>query len=274
MSYADCKKIAIHGVPRSGTSWLGEIFNSSPAVSYAYQPLFSYAYKDFLSSKSSKDEIDSFFSELLHSDDAFIRQKGKRENGEMPLFAKSRITYIVYKEVRYINLLRSFLLESPDLMFCGIIRNPFSVINSWLSAPREFRQDLGWSVDEEWRNAPKKNLGRPEEFNGYEKWKQAAQLFLNLKAEYPDRVYLVKYSDLLQDPMQQTKSMFDFFGIELTGQTESFLQDSVTTMSDDAYSVYRKCQTDEKWKSELDSSVAQEIASDLKGTLLEKYLEY
>ena len=34
------------GVPRSGTSWFGELFNSSPRVAYRFQPLFSYAFKD------------------------------------------------------------------------------------------------------------------------------------------------------------------------------------------------------------------------------------
>ena len=36
------KNVAIFGVPRSGTSWLGQIFNSSPMVAYRFQPLFSY----------------------------------------------------------------------------------------------------------------------------------------------------------------------------------------------------------------------------------------
>ena len=46
--------VAIHGVPRSGTSWIGEIINSSPNVLYKFQPLFSYALKDFLTTFSKK----------------------------------------------------------------------------------------------------------------------------------------------------------------------------------------------------------------------------
>lgn len=273
MSSANHKKIAIHGVPRSGTSWLGEIFNSSPVVSYAYQPLFSYAYKDFLSGTSTRQEIDEFFFELLHSEDEFVQQKIKRISGDMPNFIKGVATHIAYKEVRYANLLPSLLSESPDLMFCGIVRNPLSVINSWLSAPREFREDLGWVVEEEWRYAPKKNMDRPEEFNGYEKWKEAVQLFLRLKAEYIDRVFIVNYSDLLRDPLKQTRAFFDFFGLEFTSQTKNFLQESLTTDSSDAYSVYRHNQTDRKWESELDPCISQEIIADLKGTPLERYLE-
>ena len=39
--------ISIHGVPRSGTSWLGQILDSSPKVRYKFQPLFSYAFKKY-----------------------------------------------------------------------------------------------------------------------------------------------------------------------------------------------------------------------------------
>ena len=45
-------KVAIHGVPRSGTTWLGSIFDSSPNVIYRNQPLFSYAFKSYLSEHS------------------------------------------------------------------------------------------------------------------------------------------------------------------------------------------------------------------------------
>lgn len=51
------KPIAIFGVPRSGTSWLGQLFNSSERVAYRYQPLFSYAFKGRLNENSTLDEI-------------------------------------------------------------------------------------------------------------------------------------------------------------------------------------------------------------------------
>ena len=45
------KRIAIHSVPRSGSSWLGQILNSSLKVCFRFQPLFSYAFKDYLNEK-------------------------------------------------------------------------------------------------------------------------------------------------------------------------------------------------------------------------------
>ena len=78
------QKIAIHSVPRSGSTWLGNIFNSHPNVSFKYQPLFSYAFKDYLGSESDLEKINRFFKEIMKSDDDFINQKEGVEKGIIP----------------------------------------------------------------------------------------------------------------------------------------------------------------------------------------------
>ena len=56
--------VAIHSVPRSGSTWLGQIFNSHPKVNFRYQPLFSYAFKDYLNEASSSEDIEAFFKNI------------------------------------------------------------------------------------------------------------------------------------------------------------------------------------------------------------------
>ncbi len=266
------KKVAVHGVPRSGTSWVGEILNSSPNTEYRYQPLFSYAHKDYLSNASTKEDIEQFFSRLCYCDDDFTNQKARRSSGDFPKFRKDQITHVIYKEVRYINILFNLMRKTEDVVLCAVIRNPLSVTNSWLNAPREFRLDLGWSEVEEWRYALKKNLNRPEEFHGYEKWKEATNIFLQLRKAYPNRVYIQKYSDLLMQPKQEAEKIFNFLSLEFSGQAKAFLRDSTTCERGDAYAVFRKDQTDDKWKTELKSEIAKEIITDLKGTDLKIFL--
>lgn len=266
------QKIAIHGVPRSGTTWVGEIINSSPNTAYRYQPLFSYAHKDFLTTASSKTEINDFFTRILNCEDDFTNQKAKRESGDFPKFKKDYVTHVIYKEVRYINILFNIMRKTDDVTLVAVIRNPLSVINSWLRAPREFRRDLGWSEKEEWRYALKKNLNQPEEFHGYEKWKVATNIFLQLKNIFPDRVYIQKYRDLLEKPADESQNLFDFLQLEVTEQTRAFLRNSASVEREDAYAVFRKDQTDDKWKDELDTAIAEEILTDLKGTNLEKFV--
>ncbi len=271
---SNLKRIAIHSVPRSGSTWLGEIFNSSEKTIYKLQPLFSYALKGRLDSKSTKLEIDKFFEELSIIEDDFIDQKLSKERGIVPIFYKSDIpTHIVYKEVRYHHILENLLLKDKGIKVIGLIRNPLSVINSWINAPKEFRRELGWSEVEEWKHAKKKNLDRVEEFNGYEKWKEVTVLFEKLIEQYPNRFYLLRYNELLINTESTIKKLFEFCNLEYGISTQNFLNVSTNTdQSSEAYSVFRNKQTDDKWVKELNPVISNQITKYLKGTEFEKYL--
>ena len=268
----DMIKLGIYGVPRSGTSWLGEIFNSSPYTHYRYQPLFSYAHKNFLGPYSSEEDIQEFFDRLLRCNDPFTTQKEKRNSGSLPQFEKEAITHIVHKEGQSNNILFNLMRKSHDVKVIAIIRSPLSVINSWLKAPSEFRRDLGWSELEEWRYALKKNLNRPEMYHGFEKWKEAVNSYLFLQQEFPDRFYVVNYRSLLHNTIEETKKMFSFVELPLTQKTEQFLYTSSTIHNVSPYSVFRESQSDDKWKTELNTDIAEAIIAELQGTILETYL--
>jgi hypothetical protein len=271
-------KIALHSVPRSGSSWIGQIFNSSPKVNYKYQPLFSFAFKDYLTPNSSKKEIDSFFSKISNSSDSFINQTEQITNGSYPKFHKDKdLPFIIYKEVRYHQIIENLLAQDPELIVIGLIRNPLSVISSWLQAPKEFRADLGWNELDQWRYAKLKNQGKAEEFNGYEKWKEVALLFHRLKKQYPKRVYILNYQKVLENTSSEIRDIFNFCGIPITDQTLQFINKSSHSNNnngEDAYSVYRNKQTDDKWKEQLNPIIAEEIISDLNETELEVYLSH
>lgn len=270
------KKIAIHSVPRSGSSWLGQILNSSSEVNFKYQPLFSYAFKDFLNESSSKEKIHVFFEDISKSNDAFLNQDDQILKGSYPKFNKSSSSsFTIYKEVRYHFILENLLKKDTEVKVIGLIRNPLAVIHSWWKAPKEFRQDLGWDILEEWKYAPKKNNNKREEYNGFSKWKEVTLLFLELKQKYPDRFYLLEYKDLLATPIITTKNLFSFCGIPFDKSTEDFLIDSTTDAEEnlDAYSVYRKTNAiDDKWKLALPAPIIDSVISDLSNTPLEKFL--
>ena len=118
----------------------------------------------------------------------------------------------------------------------------------------------------------KKNLNKPEEFNGYEKWKEATLLFLYLKKQYPDRVHVLEYAKFLTNLIEETKFLFSSLGIPLTKETTNFLRQSSTKKDEKPYSVFRSQQTNDRWKIELDPRIVKEIQSDLNGTALEKYV--
>jgi hypothetical protein len=267
------KRIAIHSVPRSGSTWLGSIFDSHPRVAYRYQPLFSYAFKGRLTPQSSKADILSFFQELKASDDNFITQQEDKNKGIVPQFEKEAAEAIVYKEVRYHHILGNLLNKDDELKVIGLVRNPLSTLHSWLNAPKEFRPELGWKIEEEWRFAQKKNENKPEEFNGYEKWKEAALVFEQLKSTYPDRFYLLHYQQLLTDTERTVQQLFDFAGLDYCEQTQKFLRASREVDVADAYGVFKTKVTDRAWEKDLDTSIVDYITRDLENTPLSKYLD-
>jgi hypothetical protein len=267
------KRVAIHSVPRSGSTWLGSIFDSHPEVTYKYQPLFSYRFKSALSESSSRNDILSFFSNISQTADAFLDQAEAKAKGIVPEFRKVETSCVVYKEVRYHHILSNLLQEDEGVFVIGLIRNPLAVLSSWRYAPREFREDLNWDFLEEWRDAPSKNQGRIEEFYGYSGWKKVAELFHQLRDQYPERFYLVRYSDLLSGTLEEVEKLFDFVGLSMKDQTISFINSSRKRESEDAYAVYKKRAEDTDWVGKLPESVIQEVQQDLKGTPLEMYIQ-
>lgn len=264
----------IHGAPRSGTSWLGEIFNSHPGVCYKFQPLFSYALKDYLTAASSGAEIGRFFQLLATRKDAFLDRDEDRSRGRLPTFSKLQATHVGYKEVRYHQILPNLLRKCRAVRCFLIVRDPRASICSWWKSPKEFRADHGWKIEDEWRYALRKNLNRPEEYNGFERWKDAARLFLHLADANPERVTLIRYSELLRAPHEAARSLFAAADLDYPEQTAAFVASSrQLDGSADRYSVFRTRDGDDEWRSSLPAAIADEIARDLRGTPLATFLD-
>jgi hypothetical protein len=269
MNFEDDNVVAIHGAPRSGTSWLGQLFNSNPQVAYRYQPFFSYAFRGRVDAHTGAPELQRFFADLVATNDDFVLQTGSgRLSVGTHRFEKVAITHLVYKEVRFHHLLPHLLAMQPRLKAIGIVRDPRAVLASWTRAPREF--DPTWSLQEEWRSAQRKNAGLEENWFGYERWKQLAGHFLVLSAQYQDRFRLVRYEDLIQDPESCLHALFDFCGLTFGDQTRRFVAESTSHDDGDAYGVLR--QHDAPKMVGIDAAIGDRIAEELRGTPLSQFL--
>jgi hypothetical protein len=265
------RKIVVHSVPRSGSTWLGSIFDSSPNTCYRYQPLFSFSHKGYLNTHSSKKEIDTFFDDIFNTTDEFVLQKEAIEKGLVPQFKKEELSHIIYKEVRYHYILENLLKKDNDVRLIGLVRSPFAVLNSWIHAPKEFRRDLGWNEMAEWRYAPQKNQNRPEEFNGYDKWKEVLFLFKRLRIEFSEQVFILNYEALLSNPATIVKQLFEFCNLPFTDQTESYLKKDRKNIMD-AYSVFKNKKKDDQWKTSLHPEIIKAIKIDLADNNIDEYL--
>ena len=235
----ELKKITyIAAVARSGTSWLGQIFDSALEVSFRFQPLFSYEFKGRLVEDSTAEEIRILMEELFLKETPFLTQEDKRISGEYPQFCKDKnIYHLVFKENRYQYLIEPIMRKDPRVKLVALIRNPNAVINSWMKNPKEFPK--GSKPLAEWRHGNCKNEG-PQDFFGYYKWKEVANLYLDLMAKYPNRVYLVQYEQLVNESVKICKKLFEFAGIEYGEQTARFVENPESKHSESYYSVYKK----------------------------------
>ena len=265
--------VGVHGAPRSGTSWLGQLFNSSEHVAYRYQPMFSHAFKNRLNFTSTESDISNFFSDLLSTEDDFVLQRGSSSlSGYEIAFPKKDFTHLVYKEVRYHQLIAHLLRLEPTYCAIGLIRNPCAVLHSWTKAPREY--DPTWHLVDEWRRAPRKNEGHPENWYGFERWKELALLFHRLKEQYPNRFHIIRYENLVAAPQRTLRMLYDVSGLPWTTQTREFLLRTRTRNDGSPYGVFRESLGGEDpWRGSLDKNIVAAIESELSDGALNEYLQ-
>lgn len=263
------KNIAILSVPRSGSTWLGQIFNSSPNVLYRFQPNFAYSFPLSLRENSNEHEINTFHKELINCNDPFVAGQISISGKGTPRFRKNDYKALVWKEVHYLFLSRT-LLSNSDTYVIGLVRSPLATLASWISVPKEF--DPAWKVSEEWLEAPLKNEGKAINYFGYKKWKEVALLFEDLKAEFPERFRMLTYDSLLHQTNEKIEELFYFVGLDFSQQTAEFLENSRSRSVRDAYGVFKQRNKDDEWKTRLPHDIIRAIQEDLRGTSLEKYI--
>lgn len=262
-------KVAVFSVPRSGSTWLGQIINSSPDVVYRFQPNFAYSFPLTLSNDCSHTEIEQFYKELLETKDDFVTGKIGISGKKNKLFSKSTPKLLAWKEVHFLSLAKP-LLERSDTSIVAIIRSPYAVINSWAKTPKEF--DPSWDLLQEWYYGDKKNENLPSHYFGFNKWLEATRLFIALKERFPEKTHLVYYDELISNTLEVVKDLFQFLNISLSDQTLAFLNQSTANNENDSYSVFKTKKNDLAWLNELPSEVINGITKALQENNLEPFI--
>ncbi len=265
--------ISIHGAPRSGTTWLGQILDSSPTVRYKFQPLFSYRFKNRINTLRDEADIKRYYSELYQTSDEFLDQIKQKEKGIHPTFSNKmeKPEYLVTKMVRHHYIVPHLLNSLKNIKFLFIVRHPCGVLKSWKNAPREFDSEK-WIFQNEWEFAQSKNCFKPEEYYGYHKWKEITKLFLEMEKLYKEQALIIKYEDLVKKPFETTEEIFNFCDLEISDQTKNFIEKSTQIEQGDAYSVYKGKKDVNDWKVELDTAIVNKVYQDLKDTEFEQFL--
>jgi hypothetical protein len=265
------KVIWLFGMPRSGTNWLSQIFDSHSNVRFKLAPLYSYALKNFVDENSPEEDWQLFYEKVYESVDEFMDQTRRRKSGEFPVFLRKNATprFLVIKDNRHHNLADRIVNSALKPKIIYIVRHPCGAINSWLKAPKEFPKTA--DHQEEWRTGKCRKTG-PGEFWGFDDWKYLTGKYMELSRAFPDRVHIVKYEHLVDAAKRETERIFDFAELSLDPQTTAFLEMSQKKHSASEYSVSKDKKVKDEWRQELDKNIIDEIYADLRGSILEELL--
>lgn len=261
----------LSGMPRSGTTWLSQIFASAPEARVKLCPLFSYEFKNSLDENSSSQDWDRLFREVFHTQSEYLDQEYLRKKGLVPQFEKraTEPSHMVIKSTRFHNLVPRILELHDSIQFIHLVRDPRASIYSWLSSPYEFPEGADPMV--EWRSGACRTTG-PGEFWGFDAWKQVNDQAIDLATQYPDRFLIVKYEDLTANPISETHNMFAFCDLPWEHQTEAFLVASQSRHENNRRSVFKDPSRARSWQGRLAPEIADTCLNEIAGTRLEQFL--
>jgi len=263
------KVLYISGVPRSGTSWIGQIFNSVPSIRYRFQPLFSHEFRGRIDEDSSEKEYQKFYEDLFNSDSEFLTQNDKVEKGLYPKFIKNNEDVLAFKESHFHSFVEPILRKMKNVSFVGVIRNPKATLYSWTRSTKEFPK--GSDIFKEWRFAKCKNQGS-EDYFGYYKWKEVANLYLDLIDKFGSRIQIIKYDDFIVNTEAKVENLFNLLKLPYSVQTDHFIKESIRGSDENYYSVYKGRANNFAWKANFPDYISEQIDEDLKATRLEQFL--
>ena len=259
-------------MPRSGTTWLSQIFEAHPRFITRLSPNYSYVLKNRLTPDSTEAEWRSVLGEAAATSDPFMTQNWQRDAGNLPWFEPSdEAQRLAVKDTRFHETYLAGMGRLPDAFCIYLVRNPCATLDSWRRSP-EFPANAG--LDAEWRSGACRKGDGPGEYWGFADWVTLTRRYRQLAREEPSRYRVVRYEELVRHPNRGAEDLFRFVGEALDPQVVDFIAASQATHTAGPYSVFKDPVTVlTRWKESFPATIAAEIQAALAGTELEEYLE-
>jgi hypothetical protein len=260
--------LLVISIPRSGSSWVGEVLGLAPNAMYLREPINLSYMKDHPDGRS-------FFEVQPHNVPNEYHTAAEAAFSGLPAFP-SRIIYdksqwslrtrsSKYPVIKEINpLALEWMISNfhPRVIF--LVRHPAAVANSfhkmgWMG--RQFEERLTpstlHSLDFKYQSYTRSFWA---EFGALQAY--TLRLTLNTLAGYDDHM-IIKYEDLCMDPLQRFRDLYKFADLHW----ESRVEDQIIARSEDvhphptgkggSFRLSRKMMY--KWKDEMDANSLKEL---------------
>ena len=260
----------LNGMPRSGTTWMSQVFASAPDVRLKFCPLFSYEFKNMLNENSSAEQWQWLFEQTFKTSSDYLDQNYLRDKGLVPKFSQEhQPSHLVIKSTRFHNLTPYMLKLNSKVRIVHLVRDPRACIASWLSNPYEFPAEA--DPAKHWRSGECRKNGIGE-FWGFDDWKAVTQQALQLAKDFPQQFMLVSYDKLMLDVSMGVQQIFDFCQLKFEQPTLDFIKQSHSRHDENKRSVFKHPDKFTNWRQLLDMNIIQVINAEISGTELECFL--
>ena len=259
------------GMPRSGTTWLSQIFESSPDFVVRLSPNYSYTLKNQLDLGASRNDWSAQLSAALVTSDPFMTQNWRRETGELETFPSRplwTVGRLAIKDTRFHSLYQRAMELFDEAQLIYLVRHPAGAINSWWRS-KEFPDEAG--IASEWRSGACRKKEGPGEYWGFDDWCSLTDRYLHLARQAPSRYRVCQYEILVRNPERVATELFAFAGYDLCPTTREFLLDSQSRHDDRTYSVFKDPSVVDRWRSELPEAIQETIRIELAETPLARF---
>jgi hypothetical protein len=316
--------ILLFGMPRSGTTWIGKLFDSHPDTLYRHEPdsvrrLSMPLFPEKQEAPRYREELEQFMA-------ALPRMRSPEVIGKQPLFPKSyqsaiglaayrasvviakaasrvhrhfpcvyrptgangKDARVVWKSVESSGRLGACIEALPGVRAIHLMRHPCGVVASRLrgSAAHGFGEPT-WEAGGLWvlklllaaagGEAHGMDLDAirrltPEEQVTWNWLLTQEKILADVAGS--DRVLTVRYEDVCAQPIEMTRRMLEFTGLDWQAQTERFVVASTQASDSDYYSVFKNPQTSaERWRSDLAPEVIERIMRIVRSSTLHGFYD-
>ena len=272
MTATSPRPVFLLGMPRSGTTWLSQIVESSPLSAVRLSPNYSYAFKDELTGDATAEQWRRQLDRALHSDDPFVTQNWRRDTGELGRFPKrdpDHAQVLAIKDTRFHELYDRALQLLPQSRVVYLVRNPAAALWSWRNC-KEFPEGADFAA--EWRSGSVRKREGQGEYWGFADWVALTSHYLALAEREPQRVMVLRYEDLVRDPEQSVAGLFAFLGLPVGAETLDFLAESRSRHDSRPYAVYKSPAVADAWRADFPADILATIEAELSGTALAGFL--
>ncbi|MFC2085577.1 hypothetical protein ACFLRO_00015 [Bacteroidota bacterium] len=258
------RKVAVVGIPRSGTSWVGRVLALGRSVSYSYEPEvpFKERYMQMYIPPSASDpEFFTFIDDCING--RLQRAEDYRPLSTAQLLKRPFADNVLVKWVRFPLVLDWIAVNFPELRVLQTIRHPIPLFLSW--------EQRGWNLNKSLdriREKPELMDGPLARYRSVIEsvegdWPSAAAFWCcNVTMQINairDGWMLREHEWFCLDPESRFRRVFDYFGFEWTPEVDSFLHGSRSERVRGTPEPRDTQAEVHKWEGKVTDSVLREV---------------